>query len=112
MTIDYLDHPPQRYKHEFQKASGSREMVADREGEWVKFEDMDLYMFEGGQLLLQASHELERFKTALRKARDTFHDFERVCKALNRPHMWEAAMIARAALENTLEEKCPARETD
>jgi hypothetical protein len=28
-----------RFKHEFQKASGSREMVEDNDGDWVKYED-------------------------------------------------------------------------
>lgn len=50
-THDYLDHPPQRYAHEFQRISGSREMVEHPEGEWVKHEDMDLYMFEGAELM-------------------------------------------------------------
>lgn len=63
--IDYLDHPPQRYGHVFQKASGSREMVEDPEGEWVKFDDMDLYMFEGGQLLQQAAAEIDRLRATI-----------------------------------------------
>lgn len=64
-VYDYLDHPPQRYRHQFQKASGSREMVADGEGEWVKFEDMDLYMLEGGELMKQMAAENEKLKLAL-----------------------------------------------
>jgi hypothetical protein len=64
---DYLDKPPQRYKHEFQKYSGSREMVEDADGEWVKFEDMDLYMFEGGQLMTQALARLKVYEDALTK---------------------------------------------
>lgn len=55
--MDYLDKPPQRYDHVFQKNSGSREMVEDDKGEYVKFDDMDLYMFEGAQLMQQALAE-------------------------------------------------------
>lgn len=33
-----------RYKHEFQRNSGSREMVEDPEGDWVKFEDIRIYL--------------------------------------------------------------------
>ncbi len=65
--IDYLDKPPQRYKHEFQKACGSREMVEDAEGEWVKFQDMDLYMFEGAQFILEAMPRIRKLEAALRK---------------------------------------------
>lgn len=64
--IDYLDKPPQRYAHVFQKASGSREMVEDADGDWVKFEDMDLYMFEGGQLALTIVAENTRLREALK----------------------------------------------
>lgn len=56
--IDYLDKPPQRYDHVFQKNSGSREMVEDPQGEYVKFDDMDLYMFEGAQLMAQAVNRI------------------------------------------------------
>ncbi len=52
--MDYLAKPPQRYDHVFQKNSGSREMVEDPQGEYVKFDDMDLYMFEGAELMKQA----------------------------------------------------------
>jgi hypothetical protein len=64
--IDYLDKPPQRYAHVFQKASGSREMVEDADGDWVKYEDMDLYMFEGGQLALTLVAENQRLREALK----------------------------------------------
>ncbi len=33
-----------RFNHEFQKASGSREMVEDPEGEWVKLEDIRIWV--------------------------------------------------------------------
>lgn len=36
--------PIQRWKHEFQKASGSREMVEDGDGEWIQYEDMQCAM--------------------------------------------------------------------
>lgn len=71
--IDYLDKPPQRYKHTFQKASGSREMVEHTEGKWVRFDDMDLYMFEGGQLMQQAATELDRLRAALRMIAGGFY---------------------------------------
>jgi len=30
-----------RFKHEFQRNSGSREMVEHEDGEWVRFDDVD-----------------------------------------------------------------------
>lgn len=65
-VIDYLDKPPQRYAHVFQKASGSREMVEDPEGDWVKFEDMDLYMFEGAQLMNLSIERHEKLRDGIR----------------------------------------------
>jgi len=64
--IDYLNKPPQRYDHVFQKNSGSREMVEDPKGEYVRFDDMDLYMFEGAQLMQEALAKLKRYEAALR----------------------------------------------
>lgn len=66
--IDYLDKPPQRYAHVFQRNSGSREMVEASEGEWVKFEDMDLYMFEGGQLMQRMLDDNKLLREALETA--------------------------------------------
>lgn len=56
---DYLDSPPQRYRH------GSREMVEHEYGEWVKFVDMDLYMFEGAQMLNRISERLAEARALL-----------------------------------------------
>jgi len=93
-VIDYLDRPPQRWRHEFQKASGSREMVEDSDGEWVKFDDMDLYMFEGGQLMLRlvSSQEalLQAAKTWLR-----LHEQSMVSREAA-TEMWASGQIPRA----------------
>lgn len=59
-THDYLDHPPQRYTRD--AISG---MEPNSAGEWVKHKDMDLYMFEGGQLMLHAVAENARLRKAL-----------------------------------------------
>ena len=43
--------PMPRYAHEFQKASGSREMVEYATGDWVKWEDVQCFLwFFGGYL--------------------------------------------------------------
>lgn len=60
--IDYLDKPPQRW-HQL-GANGA--FVERADGEWVKFEDMDLYMFEGGQLALTIVAENQRLREALK----------------------------------------------
>ena len=57
--IDYLDNPPQRY------AVYLGDMVESSEGEYVKFADMDLYMFEGAQLMARAITRLRELETAL-----------------------------------------------
>lgn len=50
-----------RFKHEFQKASGSREMVEHSEGEWVSFDDYDALrdvlrdIQMGASMMLEAS---------------------------------------------------------
>jgi hypothetical protein len=51
--VNALGHGLPRYKHEFQRNSGSREMVEDPEGEWVKMEDIRIYLmpFISGYLL-------------------------------------------------------------
>lgn len=54
---DYLNHPPQRWRLE------CGVLIADGEGDLVKFAEMDLYMFEGGQLMLRMLAE----NTALRE---------------------------------------------
>jgi hypothetical protein len=59
-VIDYLDKPPQRYEH----VSGA--MVESATGAWVKFEDMNLYMFEGGQLMQQLAAENDQLRRAAR----------------------------------------------
>jgi hypothetical protein len=71
--IDYLDKPPQRYKHEFQCNSGSREMVEDAEGEWVKYQDMDLYMFEGAQGMLELLKRVKEMQAALQAVKQRMH---------------------------------------
>lgn len=65
MSMDYLDTPPQRYLITAAETADGRPTVVtitDHRGEWVKFEDMDLYMMEGGQLLIQASAEIDRLR--------------------------------------------------
>lgn len=43
--------PIPRFAHKFQKASGSREMVQAPEGEWVRWSDVQSYLwFCGGYL--------------------------------------------------------------
>jgi len=60
-VIDYLDKPPPRYSLSYDQ------YLADPCGAWVKFTDMDLYMFEGGQLMLQSAARITVLETALRK---------------------------------------------
>jgi len=62
-VIDYLDTPPQRW-HQL-GANGA--FVERADGEWMKFADVDLYMFEGGQLMLQMVEEHKRLREALTK---------------------------------------------
>lgn len=51
-----------RYKHEFQKASGSREMVEDEDGDWVQYED-----YENLLAAFEATHaELLALKNSVR----------------------------------------------
>lgn len=55
--IDYLDKPPQRY--DLVAARNERGVIelTEPNGKWVKFADMDLYMFEGSQLMMQSLRE-------------------------------------------------------
>jgi hypothetical protein len=63
-VYDYLNHPPQRYVHV------SAAMVENTAGEWVKFKDMDLYMFEGAQLMQQVLAELNQVRGLLKFANE------------------------------------------
>lgn len=67
LVSDYLDHALQRWDNVFQKASGSREMVEDDKGEFVKFDDMDLYMFEGALLMQQMADKNDELLAALKE---------------------------------------------
>lgn len=40
LVVDDESFHPERYEHKFQKASGSRELVLDDEGEWIRYEDL------------------------------------------------------------------------
>jgi hypothetical protein len=60
--MDYLDKTLTRYRD---SGNGPYEHP---EGEWVKFADMDLYMFETGQLLIQTCKEIDRLRAAIDKA--------------------------------------------
>jgi hypothetical protein len=48
----------QRFEHQFQKASGSREMVEDEDGEWVRYEDVRLMFYDLFLRLGSVSHVL------------------------------------------------------
>lgn len=63
-THDYLDHPPQRW-HQL-GANGA--FVERSDGEWVKHADMDLYMFEGSELMKQAIETNQQLREQLRTA--------------------------------------------
>lgn len=65
MSMDYLDTPPQRYDITAAMTQDGKPTVVtitERAGQWVKFADMDMYMFEGGRLLIQASAEIDRLR--------------------------------------------------
>lgn len=66
--IDYLDKPPQRYNIglEGDICGAVLDVKEHPTGEWVRFEDMDLYMFEGGQLALTVVAENQRLREALK----------------------------------------------
>jgi hypothetical protein len=49
----------QRYKHEFQKASGSREMVEHDEGDWVQYEAVKGVLAYIDGYLMEHVHMLE-----------------------------------------------------
>ena len=62
-VIDYLDTPPKRYDMD-----GDGYPIEKPQGEWVKFQDMDNYMLEGGgymRVLLAERQELERLQVHL-----------------------------------------------
>jgi hypothetical protein len=63
-VIDYLNKPPQRYDIglEGDICGAVLDVKEHPTGEWVRFEDMDLYMFEGGQLMQQCLAELKRLR--------------------------------------------------
>jgi hypothetical protein len=73
-VIDYLDRPPKRYNR-----MGSA-LIESPTGECVMFADMDLYMFEGGQLMLRMVEKdkqqlavIERLRAALTEiSKDNF----------------------------------------
>jgi hypothetical protein len=50
---DYLDKPPQRFNLVAARNERGIIEIEAIEGKWVKFADMDLYMFEGSQLIMQ-----------------------------------------------------------
>jgi hypothetical protein len=52
--------PVQRWKHEFQKASGSREMVEHEDGEWMHYEDLKCAMIFVTSYLHEHRQMLER----------------------------------------------------
>ena len=62
-TIDYLDKPPQRYTVDF--SYGRYYFEPNATGDWVKFADMDAYMFEGAQLMQQAMAKNQKLRDAL-----------------------------------------------
>lgn len=62
-VIDYLNKPPQRFN--LIAARNERGIIEEplADGKWVKFDDMDLFMFEGGELmkkLLAKQQDLQR----------------------------------------------------
>lgn len=66
-VIDYLDSPPKRYEI---SVGGDRVIRWNetRDGAWVRFEDMDLYMFEGSQLIQKIVAEITHVREQLRTA--------------------------------------------
>ena len=62
--IDYLDKPPQRYDLTAARNERGVIEVPAPNGKWVKYEDMDLYMFEGAQLALTLVAENQRLREA------------------------------------------------
>ena len=60
---------------------------------------------ENGDLVLRAADEIERLLAALKKSAETFADFEKGLKLLNRPLLAEACQIAGAAAREALREK-------
>jgi hypothetical protein len=66
-VYDYLDHPPQRYELVHKSYLGDV-MEEQKDGDWVKFEDMDLYMLEGGKLMQQMCDEHDRLLGIVREA--------------------------------------------
>ena len=60
---DYLDRPPQRWKL-------ADRPVMDCHGDWVRFTDMDLYMFEGGQLMQRMLAENEQKADEIKRLKE------------------------------------------
>ena len=89
--IDYLDKPPQRYDHVFQKNSGSREMVEDPQGEYVKYDDMDLYMFEGSEFMKLLAERVKFAETLLLRAGVNGPLFQEYASRYPMPMQWTQA---------------------
>lgn len=60
-TVDYLDHPPQRYDLR------GLLRIKSPTGAWVKFQDMDDYMLEGGQLMVRMVESRRELLEALKR---------------------------------------------
>lgn len=58
----------QRYKHEFQTASGSREMVEYEDGDWVRWEEVESSQWVGRQIVDELNTRVANLEMALRKA--------------------------------------------
>lgn len=59
-----------RYKHEFQRSSGSREMVEDADGEWVKWDDYESVLqiaAHAGQRCLQHINTIKALEERMRQ---------------------------------------------
>lgn len=67
-VIDYLDKPPQRYtcygKDDFGHPYDAL-ASEDSDGAWVRFDDMDLYMLEGFQMMRELAMRLQFAETLL-----------------------------------------------
>lgn len=84
MSMDYLDKGPQRYLIGAGRDQDGKPILVtapDPGGEWVRFEDMDLYMFEGGQLMRQcllernqANAEIDQLSDEVAAARECLRE--------------------------------------